>query len=60
MNTQFIDKKKTQLDILLNFLLDILANALTGTDKNSVIIESQYQVQNMAYIRILGARFSTR
>ena len=40
----------TQLDIPLNFLIDILANAL----------KSHYQLQNMAYIRVLGVRFSLR
>ena len=28
----------TQLDIPLNFLIDILANALTGTNKNSQLL----------------------
>ena len=51
----------TQLDIPLNFLIDILANCTNrNQQKLTAIVKSLYQLQNMAYIRVLGVRFSTR
>ena len=51
----------TQFDILLNFLINILANVLKETkNKPTVIEQPQYQLQNIAYTRVVGVRFLTR
>ena len=51
----------TQLDSLLTFLVDILANVQKGTkNKPTVIVEPQYQLQNIAHTRVLSVRFLTR
>ena len=51
----------TQFDIILNFLINILVNVLKETkNKPTVIVEPQYQLQNIAYTRVVGVRFLTR
>ena len=51
----------TQFDILLNFLINILVNVLKeNKNKPTVIVEPQYQLQNIAYTRVVGVRFLTR